>query len=127
MRSASSARAIRASVPVKDRPPSASTLTTALSPTLVKTTSLSGTKTTTRIKSVRLTVNNGCCPPSVGRADEGPQMKCAVGHDSVERGDDLGVFEIGVRPLQPRLCHSEIGLGLCGVGLSLVDGGISSQ
>ena len=73
IRSASSARAIRARVPVNDRPSRASTLTTAVSPTLVRTTSPSGTRTTTRIMSVRLTVRSGCCPPSVAERIRAPR------------------------------------------------------
>ena len=69
----------------------ASTLTDGRVADLVSTTSRSGTRTTTRIMSVRLTVRSGCCPPSAGGADQGARVKRPMSDDAIERRDDLGV------------------------------------
>ena len=41
-----------------------------------------------------------------GRADEGTHVKRAVGHDAVERRDDLGVVQVDLRSVQPCLGDS---------------------
>ena len=35
-----------------------------------------------------------------GRADQGPRVERPVGHDPVERRDDLGVFQVDLQPVQ---------------------------
>ena len=61
------------------------------------------------------------------RANQSPRVKRAMGHDSIEGRDDLGVFEVDLRPVPPRLGHSQVRPGLGGVGLGLIDGGLGGQ
>ena len=54
-------------------------------------------------------------------------MERAVGHNPVERREDLGVVQVDLRLVQARLGHAQARTGLGGIGLRLIDGGLGGQ